>query len=292
MVSDTARSSVNPFAAPPPPSTDMERNPIFSPSASLDFENTSASSTSDGGAVPKHTTAAMLPTVNIRAHVPVTLDVNESNYSEWRMFFDSVLGKFGLAEHISATMPLLEHDVEWKMIDNCILNWIYTTVSHAIVSIVRRPQPDAFLIWSAIKELFLDNQMQRAVFYEAEFRNLVQGDMTITEFTARLKTLADNLRDVRHPVYEPSQCKEIVERMCKMAFWCVQQQPEARPPMGVVVKMLEGEMDVAALVNPFQHLMAPPVVVNQWTMIGTSGQSGNTISGNVISENSNEIVSL
>ncbi|TVU41103.1 hypothetical protein EJB05_14597, partial [Eragrostis curvula] len=88
------------------------------------------------------------------------------------------------------------------------------------------------------------------------------------------------------------QCKDMVERMCKVAFWCVQQQPEARPPIAMVVKMLEGEMVIAAPVNPFQHLMAPPVVVNQWTTIGTSGQSGNTIWGDVISENSNEIVSL
>ncbi|TVU41106.1 hypothetical protein EJB05_14600, partial [Eragrostis curvula] len=84
----------------------------------------------------------------------------------------------------------------------------------------------------------------------------------------------------------------MVERMCKVAFWCVQQQPEARPPMGVVLKMLEGEMDIAAPVNPFQHLMAPPVVVNQWTTTATSSGSGNTTSANVISEGSNEIVSL
>ncbi|TVU41110.1 hypothetical protein EJB05_14604, partial [Eragrostis curvula] len=49
----------------------------------------------------------------------------------------------------------------------------------------------------------------------------------------------------------------MVERMFKVAFWCVQEQPEARPPIGVVVKMLEGEMDIAPPVNPFHHLMAP-----------------------------------
>uniref|UniRef100_A0A453TA15 Protein kinase domain-containing protein n=1 Tax=Aegilops tauschii subsp. strangulata TaxID=200361 RepID=A0A453TA15_AEGTS len=52
------------------------------------------------------------------------------------------------------------------------------------------------------------------------------------------------------------QDKKTADRMCEVAFWCVQQQPEARPPMGVVVKMLEGEMDIAPPANPFQHLMA------------------------------------
>ncbi|XP_062188597.1 G-type lectin S-receptor-like serine/threonine-protein kinase At1g34300 isoform X1 [Phragmites australis] len=76
---------------------------------------------------------------------------------------------------------------------------------------------------------------------------------------------------------DAQQCKETVERMCKVAFWCVQQQPEARPPMGVVVKMLEGEMDIAPPANPFQHLMAAPVVANLWT---TTTSSGNTVSAN------------
>ncbi|KAF8714052.1 hypothetical protein HU200_028047 [Digitaria exilis] len=64
--------------------------------------------------------------------------------------------------------------------------------------------------------------------------------------------------------------KETVERMCKVAFWCVQQPPEARPPMGAVVKMLEGEMEIAPPVNPFQHLMAPPMVASQWTTMTRS----------------------
>ncbi|CAD6221338.1 unnamed protein product [Miscanthus lutarioriparius] len=74
---------------------------------------------------------------------------------------------------------------------------------------------------------------------------------------------------------ERQQCKEMVERMCKVAFWCVQQLPEARPPMSAVTKMLEGEMDVAPPTNPFPHLMAPPVVANLWTTTMTSGGTGN-----------------
>ena len=73
--------------------------------------------------------------------------------------------------------------------------------------------------------------------------------------------------------------KEIVERMCKVAFWCVQQPPETRPPMGTVVKMLEGEMDIAPPVNPFQHLMAPPVVASLWT---TTTRGVNSAMGNMI----------
>ncbi|XP_052161568.1 G-type lectin S-receptor-like serine/threonine-protein kinase At1g34300 [Oryza glaberrima] len=91
------------------------------------------------------------------------------------------------------------------------------------------------------------------------------------------------------------RCKEAVERMYQVAFWCVQQRPEARPPMGAVVKMLEGEMDVAPPVNPFLHLMAAPApVTNPWaTTTTTTASSGNAVSENVVvSHGSDGIVSL
>ncbi|XP_044328661.1 G-type lectin S-receptor-like serine/threonine-protein kinase At1g34300 [Triticum aestivum] len=60
--------------------------------------------------------------------------------------------------------------------------------------------------------------------------------------------------------------RETARSMCEVAFWCVQQVPEARPTMGSVVKMLEGEMDIPPPPNPFQHLMAVPEVA--WTSNG------------------------
>jgi hypothetical protein len=51
----------------------------------------------------------------------------------------------------------------------------------------------------------VDNELHRAVYLEAEFRSLMQGDMDITAYTGRLKHLADALRDVRRPVCETSQ---------------------------------------------------------------------------------------
>ena len=95
---------------------------------------------------------------------------------------------------------------------------------------------------------------------------------------------------------ERQGCKEMVERMCKVAFWCVQQQPEARPPMGAVVKMLEGEMDIAPPINPFQHLMAAPGVgVNPWMTTTTTGSATvntQTVWANRVSKGSNEIISI
>uniref|UniRef100_R7WB08 Putative LRR receptor-like serine/threonine-protein kinase n=1 Tax=Aegilops tauschii TaxID=37682 RepID=R7WB08_AEGTA len=67
------------------------------------------------------------------------------------------------------------------------------------------------------------------------------------------------------------------------------QQPEARPPMGVVVKMLEGEKDIAPPANPFQHLMAAQAAANRWTTVTSSVNTAST-PANGVSRGSNEIV--
>ncbi|KAH7832861.1 hypothetical protein Vadar_000768 [Vaccinium darrowii] len=47
--------------------------------------------------------------------------------------------------------------------------------------------------------------------------------------------------------------REIAERMAMVALWCVQDSPEARPPMSVVVKMLEG-VEIMPPPKPFHYL--------------------------------------
>ncbi|XP_037474560.1 G-type lectin S-receptor-like serine/threonine-protein kinase At1g34300 [Triticum dicoccoides] len=86
---------------------------------------------------------------------------------------------------------------------------------------------------------------------------------------------------------EEEKGRETARSMCEVAFWCVQQLPEARPTMGSVVKMLEGEMDIPPPPNPFQHLMAVPEVA--WTSNGRASTivgSGSRRDHSVVAVNS------
>ena len=71
--------------------------------------------------------------------------------------------------------------------------------------IVRRDRHDAFSLWHAVEGLFHDNEMQRAVYLETKLRSVQQGDMSINAYCTKLKRIADQLRDIGHPVSEPSQ---------------------------------------------------------------------------------------
>ncbi|KAL8139549.1 hypothetical protein V2J09_005570 [Rumex salicifolius] len=53
---------------------------------------------------------------------------------------------------------------------------------------------------------------------------------------------------------EAGEQQTAAERVLKVALWCVQYSPGMRPEMSVVVKMLEGEMEVPPPPNPFAYL--------------------------------------
>nr|CAB3463731.1 unnamed protein product [Digitaria exilis] len=180
----------------------MVSNPLALPASVCLFSMASprSSTSSDDDVVPPAAHSTVVQTVNIRSHVP------------WRYLFDSALGKFGLLRHVSSPTPMADRDAEWLLIDHSVVNWIYTTTSKAVFDMVYQPRTTAFSVWSDIEGIFLDNELQRAVYLEAEFRTLHQGDMSMTDYTAQLKRLADNLRDVGHPVSEPSQVLNLLPR--------------------------------------------------------------------------------
>ncbi|KAJ1702145.1 hypothetical protein LUZ63_001924 [Rhynchospora breviuscula] len=75
------------------------------------------------------------------------------------------------------------------------------------------------------------------------------------------------------------------EKMCKVALWCVQYEPNARPPMSKVVKMLEGDIDISSPMNPFQHLMEPIVDLG---LLEQSSIDSSSINGEITEAQSRE----
>ena len=186
----------------------MDDNPLFGVSLSDVSSDGSSSSSSDGRTATAVASppVAVLQTVNIKSHVPVVHDLAAPNYDEWRCCFDAFIGKFGLSSHLtSSPTGANRRDPDWVMVDQYIFSWLYNTVSKDVRTIVRVPKATAYTIWHAIHDQFRDNELHRAVYLEAEFRSLVQGDMDITTYTGRLKRLTDTLRDVGQPVRETSQ---------------------------------------------------------------------------------------
>ena len=62
------------------------------------------------------------------------------------------------------------------------------------------PEQSAHALWIGTEELFHNNMESWEIFLDAEFHNLVQGELSITAYYQKIKTLADALRDVSQPV--------------------------------------------------------------------------------------------
>jgi hypothetical protein len=137
---------------------------------------------------------------SVKTHVPVVLDLAKSNYAKWRMLVSVLLGKYELSDHVVVQTPAADRTAEWNREDFIVRSWLYGSINEEILDIVMAENQTAHDIYLLIRNLFLDNQMTRAVHLEDEFRALTQGDLSVTAYRHRLKALSDALRDVGQPV--------------------------------------------------------------------------------------------
>jgi hypothetical protein len=51
--------------------------------------------------------------VSVKVHVPIMLELTNSNFTKWASFFKSMCGKFGLQLHIDGSSPRRADDPIW-----------------------------------------------------------------------------------------------------------------------------------------------------------------------------------
>jgi hypothetical protein len=65
------------------------------------------------------------------------------------------------------------------------------TVSPELLDVIMQPEDTAVTVWAAIAVLFRDNQLSRAVYIDAEYHAVVQGDLSIMQYCLRLQNFTD-----------------------------------------------------------------------------------------------------
>ncbi|BBG92842.1 lectin protein kinase family protein [Prunus dulcis] len=148
---------------------------------------------------------------------------------------------------------------------------------------------------------------QRIVHYDIKPENIFwmqicfqNFGMLLFEIIGRRRNLDINIQDSQDwfarwvwKKFEPGELREVMvvcgieekdkeraERMVKVALWCVQYKPEARPLMSVVVRMLEGAAEIPRpSVNPFRNLM--PGTLHPNKPVGSAFDSERTTASEV-----------
>ena len=111
-------------------------------------------------------------TINVKAHVPITLELRSSNYTKWSAFFHAMCGKFGLLKHINGTPAPKPVDETWAQNDCCVRTWLYGSVSEFVLDFTMAPDQTAHQLWVAIENHFQANKAPRSIYLSHEFHSM------------------------------------------------------------------------------------------------------------------------
>ncbi|XP_044452250.1 uncharacterized protein [Triticum aestivum] len=193
------------FGEPPSPAI-TPSSPGTSPSLS---HNTTAALSSDLAPVPSAPAPPVVPPADtllisfhndhISNHIKFKLDPAENNYIKWRTFFYCVLMQYHVQDHVDRPPPP-NPDAAWLAVDHHLTLWLYFTLADSILKLVMGGAVNAFTAWRRIRDYFLANEGAQYLHLTRQFRNLKQGDLSVSDYARRLKALADGLADTGHAV--------------------------------------------------------------------------------------------
>ncbi|XP_035839731.1 uncharacterized protein LOC118487213 [Helianthus annuus] len=152
---------------------------------------------------------------NIKTHIPITLEQDSAQYTTWSTLFQVQCRIFEVADHLSPPPAAASSSSAdsakkaddsadkalWQRIDAVVLQWIYATISPALLHVILSPGQTAYEAWTAVQNQFNDNKTTRTVFLGQEFAHLsLDGFSSMAEYCQRAKHLADQLKAVGSPV--------------------------------------------------------------------------------------------
>ena len=135
-----------------------------------------------------------------RSAGPVILSFNRTNYTKWSIFMRASLGRAGYIGHIDGTVAAAPTDAAWSMVDYTVLNILHAAIDEDVADMILTKNQTARQLWLAVAELFTANKASKAIYLDNEFRQVVQGAMSIHEYCRRQKQLSDALADNDSPV--------------------------------------------------------------------------------------------
>nr|XP_051211233.1 uncharacterized protein LOC127328694 [Lolium perenne] len=140
---------------------------------------------------------------SIKGHVPVELALDTGVHRQWRTFLRIIVRKYALLDHLDNAAPEVTSP-EWSLLDATVFSWLYGSVSISILDAIMTPGDDplAIDIWNGINSLFNDHKINRQLHLMAELGDVSMGELSMTDYLKKVKSLFDELSDLGSPVKE------------------------------------------------------------------------------------------
>ncbi|XP_051196570.1 uncharacterized protein [Lolium perenne] len=165
----------------------------------------------------------MMKGVQITNIIKCTLELSSGSYTQWRNLMELAIEESGALDHINWDAPA-DPDPDWRTVDLILKRWIYATISPELTGMIMDSSRTTQRLYSALAAIFLNNKQQRAIHLISDLHDLRQNCLTIAQYCARVKTVADALRAVDHPWLTSRRASAtvlILAQYCAMVreFW-------------------------------------------------------------------------
>jgi hypothetical protein len=118
-------------------------------------------------------------------------------------------GQYGLRDHIDSTAPL-QGNSDRVQNNYAIVSWLYNRLAPHLLTAVSTDNDTAYSLWRDVREIFHDKRSARAVYFNAEFRTFLQGDLSVLVYCTRMKAMADQLGDLGSPITNADLVQNII----------------------------------------------------------------------------------
>ncbi|XP_071689261.1 uncharacterized protein [Rutidosis leptorrhynchoides] len=143
---------------------------------------------------------------NIKNLIPITLEIENGQYSSWAELFQIHCVAFDVIEHIipkddttqfsssaDATVTVTTPTALWLRLDVVVKQWIYSTISNDLLHTILESNTTAAQTWNRLKDIFHDNKNSRALYLHRQFTNIKLDNFpNVSSYCQELKVLCDD----------------------------------------------------------------------------------------------------
>jgi hypothetical protein len=136
---------------------------------------------------------------NIRSFVSTVLDPSSTGCARSCIRVLLTLKCYDLVDHVLSDVPPI-NDPVWERMESIIISWFFGMITSELQDIAKEHDIAAHQIWLTLKHQFIGNNETRTLHLDATFRNFVLGDLSVSDYCRKLKSMADSLGDLVYMV--------------------------------------------------------------------------------------------
>jgi hypothetical protein len=106
------------------------------------------------------------------------------------------LKRYELVNHALSDAPPINDHIWDRMETAIILSCIFSTITSELWDISKDHDVTTHQVWCMNEYQFIDNSETHAVHLDVTFRNFVQGDLSVSDYCHKMKSMVDSLADL------------------------------------------------------------------------------------------------